>query len=138
MSASSASSVSARSFPAASKRPHGGSVPNQPKTFRSACSEYLRLHSQAAEIRTRMDALRDIIVPGLREGQTSPPTLPYVLKLRISKRTVADYKAPFLETLSSLLGSEAAAEAEVERIESEFETRDVESLVVEINRAFGV
>lgn len=95
--------------------------------------EYLSLHAAAALAKTRMEELREILLPQLRAGEASPPELPFLLELRIQERTTKDYKTPLLARLVSLFGKKLG-ERKLELIEEKFEKKEIEQLHVVENK----
>src|SRR2546421_424193 len=98
--------------------------------------EYLELHAQSSTCEKRLKELRAVLLPQLRDGDTSPGDLPYRLVRRIQNRTVKDYLTPLYRLLKRTVGK-VRADKRIAQIEAAFECTDVEQLCVEQNKEFA-
>jgi len=97
---------------------------------------YLHWHSVMSEAKEHLDELKSCLLPALREGLASPSDLPLLVERRTSQRVVKDYKTPLLAALKRILGTTEKAEKRMVAIEDTFETKDVESVHVVVNKAY--
>jgi hypothetical protein len=107
------------------------------KPTRADFEEYFRLHAEAAKAKARMEELRVVLLPHLREGFSSPKDLPYSLTRRVSTRIEKDYRTPLLAELCKRLGKDRGERRLVE-IEADFPEKEVESLHVSPNKDYAI
>jgi|SRR6267142_1526137 len=100
-------------------------------------SEYIRLHQEKAAIEKRMEALKAELLPALVAGGASPAELPYLLVNRPQNRKQSDWKGACFTLLKKYLRSPSRAEAQLEKIDAAFETKEVPALHVVINPTFA-
>lgn len=98
--------------------------------------EYLELHAQSSTCEKRLKALREVLLPQLRDGEESPGDLPYLLARRIQERTTKDWLSPLYRLLKRTLGK-VRADLRIAQIEARFECTEVEQLCVEQNKEYA-
>lgn len=107
------------------------------QTFAEDCSKYIQLHAKHARLAARMEVLRERIVPQLREGASSPRTLPYLLILQKRIRTLADWKDALQRQLMLWLKNDVQVKERMEQIGNAFPKAESEALTVQINKSYA-
>ena len=100
---------------------------------RAEYEEFFRLHAVTTQATKRLEELKAKIKPAIVAGAASPKDLPFRLVIRTRVDVQRDYRTPLYTALKKLLRTTVKADAELERIESEFPVRTIESLHVELN-----
>ncbi len=106
--------------------------------LRTDCEDYIRFHAQHAELEKKLKPLKEKILPLIEKGAVSPVDLPYLLVNRPQTRSQPDWKGLVLRLFCKLLGSKKRGQAEFERIDNGWPTKEVPSLCVEKNLAYAV
>ena len=104
---------------------------------REEAEEYIRKHAEHSKLEKRLDELKKKILPAIVAGAQSPQDLPYLLVNRPQKRPQPDWKGYVFGFLVKLLRSKKRAEAELERIDGAWPTKEIPSLCVEKNPAYA-
>lgn len=105
----------------------------------SEFEDFFRLHGAiaAAEKEIKERGLKDKIKAWIREGNASPADLPYLCVIRTQNRKKSDWKGACARVLFRMFRSQPKVDAEMDKIDSGFETEPVENLCVEINHEYA-
>lgn len=99
---------------------------------------YVALTAQLRQVEGERDELRERILEKLKRGVRCPRSDPYLLVHTESSSVRPAWKQHFFERLQIVLGTPAAALAEIQRIESATEPNVIDRLEVRPNPDFQI